>query len=180
MFQPNFSHIYLENGTVGYPLTQFALSKFPKAKVIKIEHYKDVFNRTGQDFQIQKSSMKLILAKKTKPYLYPASDMVQEYGTPNTFYNTPILNCLYNCDYCFLQGMYPSGNLVVFVNEGDFFNSITNKLKKLNDPSEPMIVSISYNTDLMAMENIMPLASRWIEFTRDLSLIHISEPTRPY
>jgi len=165
-FQPNFSHIYLEKSTEEYPLSQLALSKFPKAKVIIIDHYKDVFNRTGQDFQIQKSSMKLILAKKTKPYLYPASDMVQEYGTPNTFYNTPILNCLYNCDYCFLQGMYPSGNLVVFVNEGDFFNSITNKLKKLNDPSEPMIVSISYNTDLMAMENIMPLASRWIEFTR--------------
>jgi spore photoproduct lyase len=177
-FQPNFSHIYLENGTEGYPLTQIALSKFPKAKVIKIEHYKDVFNRTGQDFQIQKSSMKLILAKKKEPYLYPASDMVQEYGTPNTFYNTPILNCLYNCDYCFLQGMYPSGNLVVFVNEDDLFYSITNKLKKLNNPSEPMIVSISYNTDLMAMENIIPMTSRWIKFARKQENLKIEIRTK--
>ena len=150
-FQPNFSHIYLEKDAVVYPLTQLTLSKFPKAEILEIDHYKDVFNRPRQDFQLQKASMKLILAKKTEPFLYPASDMVQEYGTPNVFYNTPILNCLYNCDYCFLQGMYPSGNLVVFVNEEDFFNSIKNKLNDLDDSAKSMVVSISYNTDLMAM-----------------------------
>ena len=64
------------------------------------------------------------------------------------------------------------------MNEGDFFNSITNKLKKLNDTSEPMIVSISYNTDLMAMENIMPLASRWIEFTRNQKNLKIEIRTK--
>ena len=102
-FQPNFSHIYVERDAFGFELTDLALSKFPRATVIKIGHYKDVFNRPEQDFQIQKSSMKLILAKKTEPFLYPASDMVQEFDTPNVYYNTPILNCLYNCDYCFLQ-----------------------------------------------------------------------------
>ena len=107
-----------------FELTDLTLSKFPRATVIKIGHYKDVFNRPGQDFQIQKSSMKLILAIKTEPFLYPASDMVQEFDTPNVYYNTPILNCLYNCDYCYLQGMYPSGNVVVFVNENDFMDAI--------------------------------------------------------
>ena len=77
----------------------FPIEKFSKSTIIEINHYKDVFNRPNQDFQIQKSSMKLILAKKTAPFLYPASEMVQEFGSPNVFYNTPILNCLYNCDY---------------------------------------------------------------------------------
>jgi len=177
-FQPNFSHIYLEKDAVVYPLTQLTLSKFPKAEILKIDHYKDVFNRPRQDFQLQKASMKLILAKKTEPFLYPASDMVQEYGTPNVFYNTPILNCLYNCDYCFLQGMYPSGNLVVFVNEEDFFNSIKNKLNDLDDSAKSMVVSISYNTDLMAMENIIPMASRWIEFARNQENLKIEIRTK--
>ena len=163
-FQSNFSHIYVERDAFGFELTDLALSKFPRASVIKIGHYKDVFNRPGQDFQIQKSSMKLILAKKTDPFLYPASDMVQEFDTPNVYYNTPILNCLYNCDYCFLQGMYPSGNIVVFVNEKDFMDAINIKLNELDDPLKPMVVSISYNTDIMAMENIIPMTSRWIEF----------------
>tara|TARA_B100000768_G_C11252893_1_gene364953 strand:+ start:209 stop:1225 length:1017 start_codon:yes stop_codon:yes gene_type:complete len=165
-FQPNFSHIYIEENAKDYPLSKLAIEKFSKSTIIQIKHYKDVFNRPNQDFQIQKSSMKLILAKKTAPFLYPASEMVQEFGSPNVFYNTPILNCLYNCDYCFLQGMYNSGNMVVFVNENDFMSAITEKMRSLNVIQNPMIVAISYNTDIMAMENILPLASRWINFAK--------------
>ena len=161
---PNFSHLFIEKNAYGYPLTNFALSKFRKATIIDIDHYKDVFNRPGQNFQAQKNSMKLILAKKTEPFLYPVSDMVQEYPDSNVFYNTPILNCLYNCDYCFLQGMYPSGNIVIFVNEDDFMNTIDEKLKHFKKTREMMVVSISYNTDILAMENLLPIAKHWIEY----------------
>ena len=101
-------------------LDSLVLKKFKSSEIIQIRHYKDIFNRTNQDFQVQKRAMKLILAKKTGPLLYPATDMVQDYKNKNSFYNTPALNCLYNCEYCFLQGMYPSGHLVLFVNENDF------------------------------------------------------------
>jgi spore photoproduct lyase len=176
--KPNFSHIYLEKGAEEYPLTKIALKKFPNSKIIKIDHYKDFFNRPNQDFQVQKLSMNLILAKKLSPFLYPASEMVQEFGTPNVFYNTPILNCLYNCDYCFLQGMYSSGNMVVFVNESDFMDAIEKKISSLNIMANPMIVAISYNTDIMAMENILPLASRWIEFAKRISGLIIEIRTK--
>tara|TARA_B100001758_G_scaffold187037_1_gene163847 strand:- start:325 stop:1263 length:939 start_codon:yes stop_codon:yes gene_type:complete len=142
------------------------MKNFSDRKIIWIDHYKDIFNRVGQDFQSQKTTMNLILAKKTPPFLYPASDMVQEFETPNVFYNTPVLNCLYNCEYCFLQGMYPSGNLVVFVNEDDLRNAIDMKLNDPIDPLKPTVVSVSYNTDLLAMENIMPLTRSWIEYAR--------------
>ncbi len=165
-FQSKFSHIYIEKKVEDLPLSRLIVSKFNRSNIIKIDHYKDIFNRARQDFQIQKQAMNLILANKTEPLLYPASDMVQEYENPNAYYNTPILNCLYNCEYCFLQGMYQSGNLVVFTNESDFFDSIDQKLLRLEDPTKPMIVSISYNTDLLAMENIFPMVSRWIKFAR--------------
>jgi len=176
--KPNFSHIYLEKGAEEYSLTKLALDKFSKSKIIIIDHYKDFFNRSNQDFQVQKLSMNLILAKKSSPFLYPASEMVQEFGTPNVFYNTPILNCLYNCDYCFLQGMYNSGNLVLFVNENDFMSSIQKKLISLKTSSDPMIVAISYNTDIMAMENILPLTARWIEFAKKMKGLIIEIRTK--
>ena len=65
--------------------------------------------------------------------------------------------------------MYPSGNIVVFVNEADLMNSIKLKLKELDFLLGPMIVSISYNTDLMAMEKIIPMTSRWIKFSQNSS-----------
>ena len=162
--QNNFSHIYIEKNVAGYPLTDLVMKNFSERKIIWIDHYKDIFNRVGQDFQSQKTSMNLILAKKTPPFLYPASDMVQEFDTPNVFYNTPVLNCIYNCEYCFLQGMYPSGNLVVFVNEDDLKNAIDMKLNDPIDPLKPTVVSVSYNTDLLAMENIMPLTRSWVKY----------------
>ncbi len=161
---PNFSHIYIEKDVRDLPLTRIALRRFWKAKIVWINHYKDIFNRLGQDFQLQKSSMKIILAKKREPFLYSASEMIQDYDNPNTFYNTPVINCLYNCDYCYLQGMYDSGNMVIFVNENDFFDAIEKKILNLEDSSKPMILSVSYNTDLLALENILPLVRRWIHF----------------
>ena len=164
--KPNFSHIYLEKDAIGYPLSELAISKFSGSTIVNIDHYKDLFNRKGQNFQLQKKSMKLILAIKREPLLYDGSSMIQDYMTPNVYYNTPILNCLYNCDYCFLQGMYDSGNLVVFVNEQDMMDAIDTRVSDPKDSSKPTVVSISYNTDLLAMENILPLSRRWIDYVR--------------
>ena len=33
-------------------------------------------------------------------------------------------NCIYDCKYCFLQGLYSSANYLVFVNYEDFLNQI--------------------------------------------------------
>ena len=164
--KPNFSHIYLEKDAIGYPLSELALSKFSGSTIVQIDHYKDIFNRKGQNFQLQKKSMKLILAIKREPLLYDGSSMIQDYMTPNVYYNTPILNCLYNCDYCFLQGMYDSGNLVVFVNDQEMMGAIDERVSNPIDPSKPTVISISYNTDLLAMENILPLCRRWINYVK--------------
>ena len=44
-----FAHIYVEERALGYPLTERILAKLPDAHVIKIRHYKDVFDRKRQD-----------------------------------------------------------------------------------------------------------------------------------
>ena len=39
-------------------------------------------------------------------------------------------NCLYDCSYCFLQGLYSSADYVVFVNYEDFLEDIIQKSKE--------------------------------------------------
>ena len=53
---------------------------------------------------------------------------------------------------------------MVFVNEDDLKNAIDMKLNDPIDPLKPTVVSVSYNTDLLAMENIMPLTRSWVEY----------------
>ena len=172
-FLPDFSHIYIESKAQGFNLTKKCIRNFPKAKIIEISDYKSIFNRPRQDFQTQKQSMKLILAIKKPPYIYKGTDILQDGGYKNFYYNTPMLNCLYNCSYCFLQGMYSSANIVVFVNEIDMQDAVKNEIVKRVHKEQPLMLSISYNTDLMAFENILPITKNWIQFAKlnlDLNL----------
>ena len=172
-FFPDFSHIYIESKAQGFNLTKKCIRNFPKAKIIEISDYKSIFNRPRQDFQTQKQSMKLILAIKKPPYIYKGTDILQDGGYKNFYYNTPMLNCLYNCSYCFLQGMYSSANIVVFVNEIDMQDAVKNEIVKRVHKEQPLMLSISYNTDLMAFENILPITKNWIQFAKlnlDLNL----------
>ena len=172
-FLPDFSHVYLESAAKKYELTNLCLDRFSNSKVVEIPDYKTVFNRPGQDFQTQKRSMKLILAVKKPPFIYKGTNMLQDGGFRNFYYNTPILNCLYNCNYCFLQGMYPSANIVVFVNQEDMEKAVESEIKIRPYPNDPLMLSISYNTDLLAFENILPMTRLWIKYSKtqpDLNL----------
>ena len=166
-FLPDFSHIYVESQSIDSYIAEQSFKRFPKAKIIEIEDYKKIFNRNGQDFQIQKLSTKLILAKKQPPFIYPATDIIQDSGFSNFYYCTPILNCIYNCEYCFLQGMYSSANIVVFTNTEEVKDAVKKQILERKSPDEPLLLSLSYNTDILALENILPLTKQWINFANN-------------
>ncbi len=165
-WNPDFSHLYVERAAAGHPITERIRERFTRAAVIPVEDYRHVFNRPSQRFQEQKMSMKLVLARKKDGFIYRGSDNAQDFGVPNFYYVTPLLNCLYNCDYCFLQGMYPSANLVLFVNQDDLMQAVAAVAADPPDPQNPVSVAVSYNTDLLAFESVLPLCRQWIAFCR--------------
>ncbi len=70
---PRFSHIYVEEHLLGRAETEQIRRHYPKAQLIPIRHYKDVFNRRQQNVQLQHRSQKLILAEKHGTLIYPSS-----------------------------------------------------------------------------------------------------------
>lgn len=161
-----FSHIYIEERALEYPLVKMVTDRFYNSKIIILNHYKDILNRHNQDFQLQKKHMKLILAVKEDNFIYKGSDFCHNFGNRNFFYCSTMLNCIYNCDYCYLQGMYPSANITAFVNIEDFYNEAAS-LK--NNP----FLAISYDTDLLAFEGVIPYVTSWLDFAskhKDITL----------
>lgn len=155
----HYSHIYVEEGAYDYPLTQNILNHFRNSTVITIKHYKNMFNRSKQDFVLQKNAQALILAVNKGELIYPGARFCQSFGNSHFYYTSNIMNCIYDCEYCYLQGMYPSGNMVIFVNIEDYFTVISEKLKE-----HPMYVCISYDTDLLAVEELTHITQKWIDF----------------
>lgn len=156
-YLPFFSTVYIEK-EIWNPDIRNCFSSAP----VFINHYKDVFNRSHQDFAAQKKAPSLILAKKTGTLLYKGAPVCQSFGNEHFYYTSCMMNCIYHCDYCYLQGMYPSGHVVVFVNLEDYFNELETLLK-----AHPVYLCISYDTDLLALEQTFSFVSKWLSFAKE-------------
>lgn len=158
-YNPFFSHIYIEKTVLTHPRTTRILDCFPAAKYIEIDHYKDVFCRSRQNPVLQHRAQKLILAGKQDRFLYAGAPVCQRFGQDRFYYCSCVMNCVYDCEYCYLKGMYPSGNIVIFVNLEDYFSAVEEGLKQ-----NPMYLCVSYDTDLMALEGIAGYVRDWVDF----------------
>lgn len=154
-----FSRIYVEEEAKDYPLARRVMERFPQAVVVPVDRYLDVFGRPRQQFAVQKQAQQLILAVKHPPFIYPGAPVCHDFGHRHFYYTSVALNCLYNCEYCFLQGMFPSAHLVLFVNMEDYFAETARMLGR-----HPVYLSVSYESDLLALEDIVPYVRSWIEF----------------
>ena len=156
-----FTHIYVEERAEEYPLTQKILAKLNGADVIKIRHYKDVFDRKRQNAPLQKEHKALIIAVRDGSRIFKGAPVCQSMGQKNFYYASSMMNCPFDCEYCYLKGMYPSSNMVVFVNLEDYRKDVEEKLKE-----GPVYVCASYDTDLLALNGLTGHADFWRDMAR--------------
>ncbi len=158
-FRKAFSRVYAEEAALSYPRARKILDRLPGSTVIPIANYKNLFNRPNQSAALQKQAPALILAVQKPPFLYPGAAVCQDFGERHFYYTSCIRNCPYDCEYCYLQGMYPSGDIVIFVNMEDVFAEITEVLTK-----HPLYLCISFDTDLPALDGLTGFLSDWARF----------------
>jgi spore photoproduct lyase len=162
-----FAHIYVEKDILDHPRVEQWRQRYPNAQWIVVDDYKSVFSRPRQNFDLQKRSPKWILARKKDQFVYSGNQYVQDFCYENFAYNALVLNCPYDCRYCYLQGMYGSANTVVFVNLEDYFEATDTALHQRKNPTKPLHLAISYDTDLLALENALGYVSAWADFARN-------------
>jgi spore photoproduct lyase len=153
-----FTHVYVEERALEYPLTQSILSKLSDANVVHIKHYKDVFDRKRQNAVLQHEHRSLIVAVRDGNRVFEGAPVCQSFGNKYFYYASSMMNCPFDCEYCYLKGMYPSSNMVVFVNLEDYRADVESKLAE-----GPMYVCASYDTDLIAMNALTGHVDFWKE-----------------
>lgn len=154
-----FRHIYVERRIADTQRTKDILARFPDSRMILIDSYKAVFNRRGQDAVHQHAQQNLILAGARERNVYPGAPVCQDFGNRHFYYTSCAMNCLYDCEYCYLKGMYPSGNLVVFTQLEKIMQEVEDLLQQF-----PVYLCISYDTDLLAMEDLLHYVEQWADF----------------
>ncbi len=140
--------IYVEKEVENHPRTRRFLTRFSQSTKVLINRYSEIFNRSGQNFRLQKNLSSLIIAKKYGKFLH---EIPKNYGIgkERNFYFSHLLNCPYDCQYCFLQGLYRSSFFVWFINYEDFQEEIAHVIKQ-SEKSATFFTG--YDGDSLAME----------------------------
>lgn len=143
------SCVYVESAVRQHPRTLRLLERLHKLPLIEIDHYGEVFNPRSQNFRLQKKNPAIIIAHKNKGQVLAAPE---GYGLGGDFnyYFSHMLNCIYDCRYCFLQGMYQSAHQVLFINYEDFAQQI--RQTAAAHAGKPVWFYSGYDCDSLANE----------------------------
>ena len=154
--------IYIERRITGHPLVETIANKYTHARKILIDNYSEVFNGHTQNFRLQKNNPSLILAEKLGKRILPTPPQYETGGGAH-YYFSHMLNCVYDCRYCFLQGMFRSANYVLFVNYQDFIEDIRKVAKKHETNHKPTWFFSGYDCDSLAFEPITGFAKTFVQ-----------------
>jgi len=153
--------VYVEEDILHDEYTKEILKNLGFPDVISVKHYKNLFNRKNQSHKFQKENYKIILAKSNDKKIYKGSEVCNDFGYNNFYYIVNSMNCPYDCEYCFLKGMYPSSNIVIFVDYKEIMKDVKKTVKNKG------YISLSYEGDLLAFEKIHGLNKKWLDFSRE-------------
>ena len=76
-----------------------------------------------------------------------------------------MLNCVYDCRYCFLQGMYQSAHYVIFVNYEGFMQAIVDKIRAAGGASAHFFSG--YDCDSLALDPVTGFVKEFLPLFRD-------------
>lgn len=153
--------VYVERAVRDHPRTVEILARLPVERTIECERYGEVFNRRAQSFRLQKARPALILARKHDRHVLEAPGGYAVGGGRN-YYFSHLLNCPYDCRYCFLQGMYRSAHYVLFVNYGAFGRAIDGVLDR--HAGEEVYFFSGYDGDSLAFEGVSGFCAEFLPF----------------
>lgn len=153
--------IYVEQAVVEHPMVQAILSRYPNVPVVIIEAYQEIFNRHKQHFRVQKETPCLILAKKYGKYLHPIPKKFG-LGFDEHYYFSTVLNCPFDCQYCFLQGQNKSAHYVVFVNHEDFKSALESLIR--SKPQARFGFFSGYDGDSLALNSLSRFCESFLPF----------------
>lgn len=157
--------IYIEAAVADHPRTTLIKQRFPHARFVSCDRYGEVFNPKAQNFRLQKQRPALILAEKYQKFVLPAP-AGYGIGGQHNYYFSHMLNCLYDCRYCFLQGMFQSANYVLFVNYEDYQQQIRRICQEAAD--QEVYFFSGYDCDSLAFEPVTDFAAQFLPVFAEL------------
>jgi spore photoproduct lyase len=96
---------------------------------IAIDKYDDLWGRSKKPYLHKRDSLNLFLAAKKGQLIKEAPDAYGQGGEPH-YYFIHAYNCIYECQYCYLQGYFNTPDIVLFINHEEILSEMERTLSK--------------------------------------------------
>lgn len=120
-----FHRVFVERAVQTHPQTRKVLAALGNPPLRLLDSIDAVFGRAVKPYLHKRTTLNLFIGRKqgqlvkSTPPAYGTST-----GRHYFFYNS--FNCVFECEYCYLQGYFNSPDLVVFVNHDEICAAIKN------------------------------------------------------
>lgn len=166
--------LYIETQAAHYPQTDHIISKFPRAEIVRIKHYKNLFDKNIS----YETKDCLIVARLTGKALLPVPET---YGYwEHAYFLRTQLNCVFDCQYCYLKGAFRNDFPVYFVNYYEIKEQITHEIDRVRTTGYTGQIRIypSNRTDLVGSEHIGSFHQQFVPFIETLDNVMIESRTK--
>lgn len=126
-----WNKVYVEKELQDSPRVLSILDKIKKVPLY-IEAYDDIWGRSKKPYLHKRDSLNLFLAQKKGQLLKLAPDAYGQAGEPH-YYFIHAYNCIYECQYCYLQGYFNTPDIVLFVNHEEIIEEMQKTLDENPD-----------------------------------------------
>lgn len=159
-----FKKIFIENDLKDHPDAMAALKRFPAARPVYLERYDEVWGKVKRPYLQKRVDLNLFIAKKRGQLVKEAPNAYGVEGEKH-FYFVHAYNCIYECEYCYLQGYFNTPDVVIFLNHED----IKREMKAVLDanPNESVWFHAGEFSDSLALSHITGELEKYWDFFKE-------------
>lgn len=145
-----WNKVYLENSIAQHPRALDIISKL-KAEPILIDRYDEIWGQSKKPYLQKRDKLNLFLARKKGQLIKEAPDAYGQSGEPH-FYFIHAYNCIYECQYCYLQGYFNTPDIVLFINHEEIIAEMEKILSQ--NPGKKVWFHAGEFSDSLALTHI--------------------------
>lgn len=145
-----WNEVYVENAIASHPRVKSILTKVAKAPLM-LENFDDIWGRSKKPYLHKRDSLNLFLAHKKGQLLKLAPDAYGKIGEPH-YYFIHAYNCIYECEYCYLQGYFNTPDIVLFINHEEIIQEMEKTLA--NHPQTQVWFHAGEFSDSLALTHL--------------------------
>ena len=170
-----FNKIFVEKEVLEQDYTQRILSQFSKITPQVIDSVDKVWGRVKKPYLQKRETLSLFIGRKKGELVKLAPD-AYGLGKEKHYYFVHAYNCIYECQYCYLQGHFHTPDIVLYTNHDEIIAQMQKVVDE--DPKHNPWFHAGEYSDSLALSHITQEWAEYFDFFKKNSLAKLELRTK--